>query len=839
MRWIEPPSTANPNPIMEVVQDSLLARLLVQRGLDTPAAVKAFLDPSAYMPADPTALPGMDQAVAAILAAMERRQVIGIYGDFDVDGQSATALLVLGLRELGARVTYTIPERRESHGLNPKRLEDLVRDGVRLVITCDCGITDHQIIADAAAQGLPVIVTDHHTPIRRVDSADLSTSSGAANQGETGSLDIAAGKLAAAISAAFDLPAAQAVINPKLLPANHPLAELPGVGTAYKLLEALANHLGRPHISHKMLDLVALGIVADAAKQTGDCRYLLQRGLPDLLAGVRPGIRALWETAGQSGSVEAESMDTEAVAFGLAPRLNAAGRLASATTAVELLLTNDGMLARKLAQGLELLNQERQRQSSAAELLAEALISQRGLASQEEPLVLASTAWQAGITGLVAGRLAERYHRPAILITLPDKDTVSQPAPSAPSREAVATASARSIPGVDIQAAIAAQGDLIIKSGGHAMAAGFSILPENVEKFRLAISRTLAAPKAQAGGPALAIDLEIGSLEEISQDLAERVQRLAPFGNGNPVPIFMLRRALLTNVESLGLAGKHVRLRIQDRGNRRVEAIWWRTSESAVPRGPVDVAFVLRSEIYKGERRLRLIIQDVHAPEAPQHIQEENSAPYTVGDVPAFIPPAKVVDWRNLPQAERLLQVQQQDQKRPGLQIWAEGPDQQMVAGTKTRWQLEAGVHLVVYTAPATAADWRQALATTQPAMLTLLTAPLQPSLQKFLTQVILSARDILQQQDGVTTWIEWTTRLACSESLLRAALEVLADRQKLSATDLGKTVRLSSHHTPAPAAGQTDRRRILVALLEESNAFRRYFQRAPPEQLIDVAETL
>ncbi|MFQ5578645.1 MAG: DHH family phosphoesterase, partial [Anaerolineae bacterium] len=257
MNWTFPPEPDIPPDLRAWAGDDLLARLLVQRGIATVQAARAFTTPNDYEPAPPAALPDMALAVARLSDAIDRRTPICVWGDFDVDGQTATALLVDALRALGAEARYYVPHRlTEGHGIGGERLEQVLQDGAKLILTCDTGIEAHKAVETIHRAGVAVIITDHHDP------------------GQT-------------------LPPAEAVINPKRLPADHPLRELPGVGVAFKLVEGLAGARGQPQLAEPLLDLVALGIVADVATQTGDTRYLLQRGLQVLRHTQRPGLLAL------------------------------------------------------------------------------------------------------------------------------------------------------------------------------------------------------------------------------------------------------------------------------------------------------------------------------------------------------------------------------------------------------------------------------------------------------------------------------------------------------------------------------------------------------------------
>ncbi len=453
----------------------IAAEALARRGITGPAQARAFLNPDLYTPASPLELPGMGRAVARIGRAIRTAEPICVWGDFDVDGQTSTALLVSALRDLGAEVTYHVPLREtEGHGVNLPVLEQVIDAGARLILTCDTGIGALDAVAFARQRAVDFVITDHH---------DLP---------ET-------------------LPDAAAVVNPKLLaqdeafgrhpgrrpsrrdeaeskdgvrtPARepHPLLDLPGVGVAYKLGEALYDWAGRGPEAAKHADLAALGIVADLALLRGDTRYLAQRGLAALRSSRRTGVQALFESI----ELDPTNLTEEHIAFGLAPRLNAAGRLADAAPCVELLTTSDRTTARIIAADLEALNARRKFLTDRVTQEAEAQIREDGSLLEHAALVLSSPYWPAGIVGIVASRLVERYGLPTVLISNSE---------GGPGR-----GSARSVAGVDISAAITGCRDLLLGFGGHPMAAGLTINPDRVGAFRIALATQIAAP---IGGPA-------------------------------------------------------------------------------------------------------------------------------------------------------------------------------------------------------------------------------------------------------------------------------------------------------------------------------------------------
>ncbi|MCZ7543431.1 MAG: single-stranded-DNA-specific exonuclease RecJ [Anaerolineae bacterium] len=488
--WIDPEAVTVTEALRAAVGGHpLVTEALARRGLTDVDAARAFLDPAYYTPASPFELPDMEPAVARVAGAIDQGERIAVWGDFDVDGQTATTLLVTALRDLGADVTYHIPVReKEGHGVNIPVLRRLIDEGVRMVLTCDTGVAAHAAVDFAAARGVDVVITDHH---------DLPPA----------------------------LPDAHAVVNPARLPAGHALRTLPGVGVAYKLAEALYSRAGRAGDVAQHLDLVALGIVVDVALQTGDTRYLLQRGIEALRRTERPGLLEMMKLADISPAYLTESD----IAFGLGPRLNALGRLGDAGVAVEFLTTGDLERARILAAELEGLNARRRMLSDQVYEGALVQIERDPALQADAALVLAHPGWDAGVLGIVASRLVERFHKPAVLIKAPP--------------DGLGRGSARSVEGCDITAAIAAHAAMLAGFGGHPMAAGLSIEPARIDAFRRALSRTVRAQcDALAAEPALRIDAYL-PLSELSLDLARALRRLAPFGAGNP-PLTLASRDL-------------------------------------------------------------------------------------------------------------------------------------------------------------------------------------------------------------------------------------------------------------------------------------------------------
>ena len=498
--WIDPHSVTVPSVLADAVGGHpLVAETLVRRGFTTVDTAMAFLDPSTYVPASPDDLPGLSRAVQRVADAIRDGVSICVWGDFDVDGQTATTLLVETLRDLGAEVSYHIPVREtESHGIRIPALQQVLDQGAGLILTCDTGIDAHEAVDYAKVRSVDVIITDHH---------ELPP----------------------------ELPQAYAIINPHLLPDDHPLASLPGVGVAYKLAEALYAQAGRAGAAAKHLDLVALGIVADVAVQTGDARYLLQCGLEVLRNTQRLGLQELIKLA----KINPTRLTTEHIGFGIAPRLNALGRLSDANAIVEFFTTTNLTQARILASELEALNDRRKLLSDQVFAAAQSQIAQDPTLLEHAALVLEGSAWPVGVIGIVANRMVELYQRPAILIATSD--------------DGVGRGSARSVEGCHITEALATQQDMLVSFGGHAMAAGLAIVSMNIAALRRSLSRAIVAQIGEAfPQPKLNID-GYAALSDLSLTLVDELERLAPFGSGNPPLVLATRDVYITAKRPLGV----------------------------------------------------------------------------------------------------------------------------------------------------------------------------------------------------------------------------------------------------------------------------------------------
>lgn len=788
--WVEPlPVTVPPGLGAAVGGHRLVAEALVRRGIVNAAEARAVLDPKQYTPSPPSALPGMARAVARISRALKTGEPVCVWGDFDVDGQTATALLVTTLRELGGRVTYHIPLREtEGHGISVPVLEQIIASGVRLIVTCDTGISAHDAVAFARSQRVDVVITDHH------DLPDR-------------------------------LPDAAAIVNPHLLAptdGTSPLADLPGVGVAYKLAEALYERAGRAGEAGKHADLAALGIIADLALLRGDTRYLAQIGLASLRQAQRIGVRALLESA----ELDPANLNEGHVSFVLAPRLNASGRLADAGRCVELLATADWTQARIIAADLEALNARRKLLTDRVTYEAEAQLKADRSLLDHAALVLASPHWPAGIIGIVASRLVERYGRPVALIS-------TDPGASGVESLAAGRGSARSVAGVDISAAITACQELLLGFGGHPMAAGFTIEPQRVNAFRAALSAHVATQVAAIPEPeGLVIEAEL-PLGELSLDLVDDLSRLGPFGPGNPDLVLCAPRLEVRANRVVGRQEEHRILTVADETGFARQVVWWNGGSDEAPQGLFDLAYVARASTYRGERSVQVeLIAARPSPGTPVI----EIAPWEI----------EVLDFRGTQDAEaRLAELRAEGP----VTVFGEGELSTMLQ-CQDRRSLQPAITLAFWTAPSSPSEVRAALAAVRPERVALFAIdPGMDEPEPFLRRFAGLAKYVLNARDGRVAVAELAAAMAQRELVIHLGLAWLAAQGSLTVREESDGARSSGDGARSSGGGMLQLARgsgqiapedvralaaaRLSAALQETAAFRTHFRTAGKDALI------
>ncbi len=557
--WLMP-KTTGPKALLfseSLAISPVVADILVQRGLLEVGEAVEYLRPTMLSLASPFCFKDMSRVIKRLKKALKSGEKVLVYGDYDVDGVTSTALLYKTLIDLGfSAVTYIPHRQEEGYGLHRETIDKAARAGVRVLITVDCGITALEEIEFAKELGLDVIITDHHEPPKL-------------------------------------LPAAFAIINPKVLDSGYPFVELAGVGVAFKLAQALLQELNTPEVGLKsqkeLLDLVALGTIADVVPLIGENRILVYYGLKQMEATSNLGLEALLAECG----LQDKTLKAGTIAFTLAPRINAAGRMDSARPGLELLLTEDPERAKELARKLS--TENALRQTTEKEILAEA-IEQLELEELPRVIVLASADWHHGVIGIVASRLVERYHRPVFMISIEGE---------------LAKGSARGIPGYHVLEELGVQVDLLERFGGHRQAAGFSLATEAIPRLKEGLNTEANKLLEDVFRKVLTID-RLVDFSMLTESLQQELEQLAPFGFGNPGPVLAVQQLPIHKISQVGKDRSHLKFHIGPKGV--LEGMAFRQGERltellACPQ--LDLAFSLDINTFQGRQRLQLLIKDV------------------------------------------------------------------------------------------------------------------------------------------------------------------------------------------------------------------------------------
>lgn len=546
----------------------IVADLLVARGYQHPDSAKNFLNPSRDQLHDPFLMRGMTEAVERLLRAIDQHEPILIYGDYDVDGTTGTAVLLRALRMLGATAGYHIPHRfTEGYGIQQPALAKAVNEGYKLVVSVDCGIRAHEPLVWARDNGLDIIITDHHLP---------DEDEGA--------------------------PPALSVLNPNQHGCDYPDKNLAGVGVAFKLVHALFRERGKESAVPGFLKMVAIGTVADVAKLIGENRAIVALGLSDLPRAVNHGLRALIEIAGCGDDSEMTAYD---LGFRIGPRINAAGRMDAARAVIELFEAKEKEEARRLAEHLDTRNRERmEAQREIFNRAIEEFETGQERASQTHVAVIAGDGWHRGVIGLAASKIAERLNRPCVVISL-DGD--------------IGHGSARSIEAYHLFDGLTSCRDLLEKFGGHSHAAGLSIRRDRVADFRRRLNEHAASCLTEDDlAPALLIDAELDA-KELGFQLGQDLRSLEPFGAGNPRPTFVTQKFRVLSEPQI-IKEQHLKLRVAGTNNKPLEAIWWRGVEE-FERPPqmnehIDLAYEFEANRWQGDIKLQLNVKDMRTSES-------------------------------------------------------------------------------------------------------------------------------------------------------------------------------------------------------------------------------
>ena len=545
------PSALDANGLSGQVPPAI-AQVLVKRGVDTPQKLATLLDPPHRLPYDPLRIAGMDTALKRGYAAVNAGERVGVFGDFDVDGITGTAIIAEGLSSLGVPVTPYLPHRvDEGHGLSNRAIDTLAAQGVTLIVTVDCGITAFEEVDYAKSLGVDVIITDHHLPHNGV-------------------------------------PDAVASLNLKIPGGNYPFLDLCGAGLAFKLVQGLFEFYGQPW-DPGLLELAALGTIADLVPLLDENRYLVREGLRELANTRRPGLRALYSSA----RIDPDDITAETVSFQIAPRLNSAGRMGDPMDSYRLLTTGSPEEATALAHKLESLNLERRAVSEETYAIANQLVEDQG--ELPSMLVISDERFVRGVAGLIAGRLVDRYRRPAVVIAVEGEYSV---------------ASGRSIPSFDIAAAIESCEDLLVRFGGHSQAAGLTVPTSAIPQLKQRLEAYSAQSLDTQGlDRTLEIDAVI-DLAELDDEAVRWINDLEPFGPANARPVFAGLGAKVLEYAHMGREQQHLRLRVEQNGAQFTALAFNQADKWKPSTQYVNLAFTVTNDSYRGKGAIALKLLD-------------------------------------------------------------------------------------------------------------------------------------------------------------------------------------------------------------------------------------
>jgi single-stranded-DNA-specific exonuclease RecJ len=815
--WNAPSEFELSQEFIDIAGSPVLAQLLLRRGIKTPEQARVFLDPSLYTPTSPMEFAEMPTAIMRISKAIAMQEKITVYGDYDVDGVTATSVVLTVLRKLGANVDYYIPNRAtEGYGLNLKAVSVLAsKHRTRLIISCDCGISNFAEINLAKQLGVDTIIVDHHS------MPEL-------------------------------LPPAVATLHPKQFAEDHPLFHLPGVGVAYKLCEALLLDNAMHDEVVKLHDFVTLGMIADMVPLVAENRYLVQIGLPALAKSHRAGIRALLD--------QTVKMDgTDLVGFGLAPRINAVGRLSDANLAVQLMTTEDPQEAQVLAKQLDVENLRRQ--ELCEQIFFEADQKAKNTLAQKEDLALALYAegWHHGVVGIVASRLVEKYHKPVFIAEL---DTA----------EGKLKGSARGIPGIDLYQVLKENESLMTKWGGHQAAAGFSTEAERAD----VLCRALVATCNRMLGthsmtPRLDIDIVLEP-ERVDLPLAKELTKLGPFGMGNKKPVIALKGMFVVNTRPLGKEGKHHRIVVRDTASGGLlECVYWRSSGRIPEIGAsVDVAFCPETNVYNNTERLQLVLADWRNAQALVEIPEEPVVPVVQPPAAPAIPLPSLelvtsydgttasttsadhyaddglvtpqapgarfssieMTWKDLRNQSSPTSVLEAAVRRLGnkLTIFSETTESIGEAKMKDRTLIDEAAHLLLWQYPPSMADLRNVLQKARASNVYLVGGAPEEQVDAgvFLKRLLGLVRFAVKQKDGEAKAEKVSIALSTTPLAVALGLEVLKKVGVIDWYTEDGTIYLDLLGAPEGAWDNSPEYTQLVKVLAEIAEFRRWCAESP-----------
>ncbi|MCX7923987.1 MAG: single-stranded-DNA-specific exonuclease RecJ [Clostridia bacterium] len=689
----------------EIVQaadgDELIAKIFYNRGYTSADTIRQMLHEEFYIPTETSEFPYMDEAIQRIVEAIESKQLIAVYGDYDVDGVTSTATLVQCLNFFTSSVIYHVPDRfTEGYGMNEEVIRGMAGRGVSLVITCDCGISNSNEIALAKDLGMDVIITDHH-------------------------------------NIPDNLPPTEIILNPKLLAEGHRARNISGCAMAYFLCLALLQHYNQQEKSKEFLDLLALSLVADVVSLNGENRYLLKKALPRLFNTERVGLKELFAVIEQNSKLTNE----EDIAFQIAPRINAAGRMDTAKLPVELFLCNISHYARSMAERIDILNRERKRVQQ--EIIEQAVDMVENRKKNKTVLVLFNEFWHHGIIGIAAGKICETYKKPAILLSMKeDGSTV--------------VGSARSIDEINVYELIKECSSKLLKFGGHSAAAGLSLRREDLEAFAEEIER--AAEKRYSISSTVTVDvdreLDVGGVNE---ELYERLCSAGPYGEGFEAPVFTARNVSV--VSDRKTEKNHHIMVLAGENNIRIPAVKWFGGDTNLQGKVFDITYKIGRNTYRGNSQLQLTLD---------YIIESSGKM-----VKAF--EGGFTDCRG----KSIMNIISQYK---GAVVFYEGLNSACpIEGTVDRYGLKQADNLLLLSTPTNTAIFRELVSLVNPQNIVLNFSVLPDySFKGFVMNLMSTLKYIINNDDGRVQLETLASRLCVEETIIKAGLKYLRAAGKI-----------------------------------------------------------
>ncbi|MFW6022114.1 MAG: single-stranded-DNA-specific exonuclease RecJ [Halanaerobiaceae bacterium] len=753
----------------ELDGNMLLARILLQRGFDNPEKMKKFLDPEYYQPTTPSAFPNMEKTVDLILNAVSEKKKICIYGDYDVDGVTSTVILMDMIKRIGGEAVYHLPDRFiEGYGMNKNVIKGMAGE-VDIVITCDCGISNFDEVALAGELGMEVIVTDHHHLPDKLPPADV-------------------------------------ILSPKLLDEGHPAFNIPGAGMAYFLTSAVLARLNRSEESRDFLDLLSLAIVADVVPLLEENRYLLQIGLPLLAETERMGLKALFKTVGINDPTKITEED---IAFRIAPMINSAGRILKADLAAELLLTEDRFQAQKYAAELEAVNKRRKKLQD--EVIDEAL-EILGINYGRNPIVLYRPHWNEGVIGIAAGRLSEDFQVPVILMCQKeDGKTV--------------TGSARSIPGIHIYQELKKCEKHLSKFGGHAGAAGFSLLRDNLTAFKKTISKFLSDQLvSRDDSKVIEVDGEL-SMDKIDMQDYYDLRILAPFGEKNPRPLFISRDVEVIYNRATSNE-RHLRLILGQNGCQH-SAIWWWSGDKQL-RKKINVIYSLDINEFRGKKELQLVVEDILGEK--NQVNEDKTASYEID--------FKLLDYRDwkenksvVPDFDDAVYYYEGLEKQESTE-WLKNKE------LINRYQVVRRETLILLSCPPSLEIFKELIYANRPSILVL--AYSRSDIidgNTFMKQLMGLIKFIIKHRNGQLDVYKIASLTGQMESTITAGLRYLEARGYITLNNFNPRFFVVRENKEPQKTNWKMKEKELMALIKETNSFMLYFLRIEIGKLANLNE--